>query len=267
MLSEEDRKRLAEIRARALARAGDETARDVAFLAGLVDHLVRPKVDVSEFPSYLALVNGINQVAYCMRLDRPVERSVCREVHAGNPSVLLSYEVSCLVTDAEFAVRPYVRLRTSAPLDSIERLSKCTISLNVDGEIVLDSFPARLFLGDAEGVAVAGVPFSMKGYLPTSGMPCFYACGLVPPEAQAPNHPGLTIVGPTGFPRITTDSGWVADGEQQLGAIFPNQTRVSLALNGIEGQEPIPIVAGVVSAVFSTKERVLRKQDWSPREP
>lgn len=272
MLTDDILKKLAEIRHRSSHGNPQDPAdpADRAFLLDLIDLLSREKPDDFNFPPYAALVNDDRKCGYAMRLDRRVQREQVFQLSGNGSAALLPQdgfrqEVSCEVTDAEMLVRPYVRLIEPREDRIIERLSSGTLSLLVDDYVVLDRFPIRDFLAALDGYGVRRRPFSLTGFLSLTG-PLFRACGLVPPTTgPGTSGPGHEVAMAATFPIVSNE--WNADGGREYGLMLPRQSVIGIKLGSLgQIQEPCTLALGVVSALYSTKSKIIRKQDWSPRD-
>lgn len=268
MLSDVEMGVYRKIKDRLMQENGKPTVNDGLYLVDLVQRLLQTKPTEYAFPAWAALVNDMNPSAYAMRYDRRIPRELECLLPPRGSSPVYEMEISCDICNAELWARPYVRVIEPQQPETWTRLMGATLTMTVDGEILIDRFPLSDFLVGPDGYGVARKPFSFTGILATvmgTQSPVFRGC-RIQLQGETPG-PGAMI--PTGG---THPNGWEADGAVEYGAFLVNRSRVDIGIDGIAPSRttpemPITVAIGGVAAMYSTKNREFqRKQDWSPRD-
>lgn len=135
-LSPEENEKIGLILRKSKRKGSHITTADTAWLCSLVKRLATCAPDDYDFPAYMALVNPIAKNAFAMRYKESllIEHSTTLDKPVIFGTQLLNVTTSCRPIEADFVVRPYIRIKPSSDPEAILRLRQATISMNIDGE-------------------------------------------------------------------------------------------------------------------------------------
>src|SRR5579871_6021383 len=229
MLNEDDRKKLAFLNHLVLEQEKDISRDEVKWLLGrLRASLSRP--DEFDFPEFAGLINPMKKNAYALRRSlKPnwTKTMFVAEASTGNGAEVFSVSAECLNTNAFLLVRPWIRAHSKMSDEAFEKLRLCSLSLMIDGVMLLQDSPIDDYLIAMDGGGMRAAS----------------------PGVRAPNeyvYPAVEL--------NTSDA--TADPYKPLGVFLPDKTMVRLFLRtppGHTGWEEAQIVAGFTVSEYTTR--------------